>query len=165
MDLTAHCTLSRDEMEHRRLQAAQELLNGVPQSRVARKFGVSRTTASRWGRALSVRGIESLRKRRAPGRPSRLKPEQWADVVRLYAAGPRAAGFDADRWTTARLAAVIEARFGIRYDPDHVGRIMHRLGLRQKAGSSRTSGATSSRTDFYSSPSVASGSSTYRPTV
>jgi transposase len=23
-------------------------------------------------------------------------------------------------------------RFGVRYDPDHVGRIMHRLGLRQR---------------------------------
>jgi transposase len=24
-------------------------------------------------------------------------------------------------------------RFQIRYDPDHVGRIMHRLGLRERA--------------------------------
>ena len=35
-------------------------------------------------------------------------------------------------WTTARFASAIEARYGIRYDPDHVGRIMHQLGLRQR---------------------------------
>jgi transposase len=31
-----------------------------------------------------------------------------------------------------RFAAAIQARFGVRYDPDHVGRIMHRLGLRER---------------------------------
>ena len=50
----------------------------------------------------------------------------------MFAAGPRAFGFDKDRWTTARLAQAIEGRFGTRYDPDHVGRLMHRLGLRPK---------------------------------
>ena len=51
----------------------------------------------------------------------------------MYHAGPRAAGFDADTWTTARFADAIFARFGVRYDPDHVGRIMHRLGLRERS--------------------------------
>jgi transposase len=51
----------------------------------------------------------------------------------MFAAGPRAHGFETDRWTTARLARAIEARFSIRYDPDHVGRLMHRLGLRPKS--------------------------------
>jgi hypothetical protein len=40
-------------------------------------------------------------------------------------------GFPDDRWTTARLAVAIEARFGVRYDPDHVGRLMHKMGLRK----------------------------------
>jgi transposase len=125
--------LTRDEMERRRLAAAQELLNGVSQARVARKFGVSRTTASRWQRALAGdETLESLRKRRATGRPSRLSPEQRAEVAAMYAAGPRAWGFDAERWTTARLSDAIHHRFGVRYDPDHVGRLMHRLGLRKR---------------------------------
>jgi transposase len=119
-------------MESRRLLAAQDLIEGISQSQVARKFGVSRTTASRWHRALNGRGVEALRKRRAPGRPSRLSAEQRVRIVEIYAEGARAAGFDSDRWTTARLAVAIEARFGIRYDPDHVGRLMHRLGLRER---------------------------------
>jgi putative transposase len=119
-------------MESRRLLAAQELQRGSSQSQVARRFGVSRTTASRWFRALSGNGMEGLRKRRAPGRPSRLTSEQLKLVTELYQLGPRAAGFDADRWTTARFADAIQLRFSIRYDPDHVGRIMHRLGLRER---------------------------------
>jgi transposase len=132
METAAQGILTRDEMESRRLLAAQDLQNGLSQSQIARKFGVSRTTASRWHRALHGRGVESLRKRRATGRPSRLTGEQRTGVVELYQAGPRAAGFANDRWTTGRFAAAILQRFGIRYDPDHVGRIMHQLGLRAR---------------------------------
>jgi transposase len=132
MDTVAESLLTRDEMESRRLMAAQDLQTGLSQSQVARKFGVSRTTASRWNRALSGRGVEALRKRRAPGRPSRLNADQQAGVADVFKAGPRAAGFESDRWTTLRFAEAIHARFGVRYDPDHVGRIMHRLGLRER---------------------------------
>jgi transposase len=132
MDTATPGTFTRDEMESRRLLAAQDLQTGLSQSHVARKFGVSRTTASRWNRSLSGRGIDALKKRRAPGRPSRLNADQLSAVKELYLAGPRAAGFDSERWTTAKFADAIMARFAIKYDPDHAGRIMHRLGLRER---------------------------------
>ena len=132
MDTAAQSLLSRDEMESRRLLAAQDLQTGLSQSQIARKFGVSRTTASRWNRTLSGKGVESLRKRRAPGRPSRLSADQLKVLTDIYQVGPRASGFDTDRWTTARFADVIFTHFGVRYDPDHAGRILHRLGLRER---------------------------------
>src|ERR1700733_5491870 len=89
METAAQGILTRDEMESRRLLAAQDLQRGLSQSQVARKFGVSRTTASRWYRSLSGRGMESLRKRRAPGRPSRLNATQLGDVAEVYRAGAR----------------------------------------------------------------------------
>jgi len=119
-------------MESRRLLAAQDLQNGLAQHQIARKFGVSRTTASRWHRALHRKGVESLRKRRATGRPCRLNREQQQGVAELFRAGARAAGFVDDRWTTVRFAAAIQLRYSVRYDPDHVGRIMHQLGLRSR---------------------------------
>jgi transposase len=138
METAAQGILTRDEMESRRLSAAQDLQRGLTQSQVARKFGVSRTTASRWDRALSRRGMDGLRKRRAPGRPSRLNAEQLQLAAELYRSGPRTAGFQTDRWTTERFAGAIRARFGIQYDPDHVGRIIHRLGLRERVRSHRS---------------------------
>jgi transposase len=132
MDTVALSVLTREEMEQRRLEAAAELQRGLPQSEVARKFGVSRTTASRWRRALDGRGVEALRRRRATGRPCRLNAQQFSVLRDLYQSGPRAAGFDTDRWTTTRFAEAIFGRFGVRYDPDHTGRIIHRLGLRPR---------------------------------
>jgi transposase len=137
METVEDSLLTRDEMESRRLIAAQDLQRGLTQSQVARKFGVSRTTASRWCRALNGKGLDSLRKRRAPGRPSRLNTEQLTGVAELYRLGPRASGFETDRWTTGRFAEAIFMRFGVQYDPDHVGRIMHRLGLRERSRTRR----------------------------
>ncbi|HEV2445356.1 MAG TPA: helix-turn-helix domain-containing protein [Candidatus Sulfopaludibacter sp.] len=150
-------------MESRRLLAAEDLQRGLSQSQVARKFGVSRTTASRWCRALNGSGVEALRKRRAPGRPSRLSVDQLRGAADIYHAGPRSAGFDTDRWTTARFAEAIHARFAIRYDPDHVGRIMHRLGLRERLRTRRRA-VESIYTPRYSSAPIMSHSE-ISPTV
>jgi transposase len=124
--------LSREEMESRRLAAATELLGGLSQSKVAQKYGVSRTTASRWARALNNQGVDGLRKRRATGRPSRMRPEQLAQLREIYSEGALASGFESDRWTTSKLADVIEHKFNVRYDQDHVGRLLHKLGLRTR---------------------------------
>ena len=131
METVLEASLNRDEMETRRLEAVQDLQRGLTQSNVARKFGVSRTTASRWNRALQQNGAEGLRKRRATGRPSRLGREQLQMIPDIFAQGAIIHGFPDSRWTTARIAAVIEARFGVRYDHDHVGRLMQKLGLRE----------------------------------
>ena len=125
-------SLTRDDMETRRLAAAQELLTGVTQSQVARRYGVSRTTASRWHRSIVHKGLEGMRKRRATGRPSRLTADQVDTIRSMYFEGAMTHGFSTDRWTTGRLAAAIEKQFGIRYDRDHVGRLMHKFGLRER---------------------------------
>src|SRR5665213_2945683 len=125
-------SLTRDDMETRRLAAARELLTGVTQSQVARRYGVSRTTASRWHRSIVHKGFEGMRKRRATGRPSRLTAGQVDGIRKIYFEGAAAHGFSTDRWTTSRLAATIDREFGIRYDQDHVGRLMHKFGLRER---------------------------------
>jgi len=125
-------SLTREDMETRRLAAAKELLAGATQSQVARRYGVSRTTASRWHRSIVHKGFEVMRRRRATGRPSRLTADQVEGIRRMFFEGALAHGFANDRWTTGRLAIVIEKQFGIRYDQDHVGRLMHKFGLRER---------------------------------
>ncbi|MDP9055216.1 MAG: helix-turn-helix domain-containing protein [Acidobacteriota bacterium] len=119
-------------METRRLAAAKDLLTGVTQSHVARRYGVSRTTVSRWHRSIVHKGFEGMRRRRATGRPSRLTADQVDGIRQMYFEGAAAHGFPGDRWTTGRLAAAIDKQFGIHYDQDHVGRLMHKFGLRER---------------------------------
>ncbi|HKW97978.1 MAG TPA: helix-turn-helix domain-containing protein [Bryobacteraceae bacterium] len=142
MNIAAQISLTREEMEQRRLEAAQDLLNGLSQSKVARKYSVSRTTASRWYRALSSNGVDSLKRRKATGRPSRLTAAQLARVSEIYRERAIAYGFADDQWTTARMAAVIESQFGVHYDRDHVGRLLYKLGLRERRPKMRHATAT-----------------------
>lgn len=130
--LTREDLLSRDEMERRRLGAAQDLLNGATQAAIARKYQVSRTTASRWHRSVVHSGVTAMHKRRATGRPSRLTADQVDAIRKMYFDGASAHGFSTDRWTTGRLAESIQRTFGIQYDQDHVGRLMHKFGLRER---------------------------------
>src|ERR1700724_3995466 len=94
---TTFDSLNRDEMEKRRLEAVQDLQRGLTQSSVARKFCVSRTTASRWNRALQQKGVEALRKRRATGRPSRLSREQLQLIPDIFTQGAVVHGFPDNR--------------------------------------------------------------------
>jgi transposase len=122
--------MTRLELEARRMEAIPDLDSNTMQAEIARRFGVSRTTVSRWKRA---RGRGSALKRLPPpGRPPRLGPAHVAICTELYALGPRASGFDGENWTQDRFAKVIHDVSGVEYDPDHVGRLMHKWGLRSK---------------------------------
>lgn len=112
--------LTRDEMETRRLRAAELLQSGVSQSKTARELRVSRTTASRWAHTLAAAGREALRKRPAPGRPPRLTAKQQRALRELYRA-------DRDKWTCYRMVDVILDHFGIRFHRDHAGKFLKRF--------------------------------------
>jgi transposase len=43
--------------------------------------------------------------------------------------GAMAHGYQTELWTTSRIAEVIERTFGVRYDRDHVGRILRGMGF------------------------------------
>ena len=77
-------------------------------------------TTTRWARALRAGG--TLESRKATGRPCRLSGEQLRGLYSLWETRAR--------WTTASFAEAIRLAVGVKYDPDHVGRLIVRLGLR-----------------------------------
>jgi len=80
-------------------QPRRELLNRLTQSQVARRFGVSRTTASRWQRSIIVKGVDGNAQtpRDGPAQPS--QADQVETIRVMYCEGARAHGFSTDRWT------------------------------------------------------------------
>ena len=64
----------------------------------------------------------------SPGPTPRLSPDQRARLPELLAWGAEAYGFLGDVWTAKRVATVIEQEYGVRYHPDHVGRLLRALG-------------------------------------
>src|SRR4051812_26417460 len=106
--------LTREQMEERRLVAAR-LLRGkqASQAAIAREWGVSRVSVTRWKQQLDQDGLRSLRRRAAPGRVSALTAAQWRHLFRILGRGAPGAGFETDRWTRRGMGAVIRRGCGV----------------------------------------------------
>ena len=123
--------MTRAELEARRLSAIPDLQGDVlSASGIAKRYGVSRVTVYRWQNAIIANGENGLKARRTPGRPPRMTPKQMNSAARLFRIGPGIVlNAATHRWTQRLFAKAIYQQIGIKFSDDHVGRIMHRLGL------------------------------------
>lgn len=119
---------SARELERRRRRALELLDRGLKLRQVARLIGCDASSVMRWRDAREALGDEGLKVVAPPGRPKKLTDAQLRRLEKLLLKGPLKHGYTTELWTTQRVADVIERAFGVRYDPDHVGRILHRLG-------------------------------------
>jgi transposase len=124
-------------LEHRRRRALTLLKEGLSLNGVSRRLACAASSVMRWRNAFRRRGDQAFEVRSSPGRPPKLTSLQQRRLVRLLLAGPLAQGYRTDLWTTARIAEVIQKRFAVRYHPDHVGRLMHKLGWTPQKPESR----------------------------
>jgi putative transposase len=112
------------QLEERRLEAGRLLPAGqLTQAEIARRMGVSSWTVSQWANKLreSPTGLRALRSRPKTGRPPRLSPQQWQEVLTTLAQGAAKAGFETDRWTLPRVRALILERWGVASHVDYLG--------------------------------------------
>jgi transposase len=123
--------LTPEQLEERRLVAGRLLRAGrLSQAEIARRLGVSRMAVSQWAEQLthSPPGLAALRRRPKPGRPPRLTPRQWRELLDVLAEGAMRSGFETERWTLPRVRAVIERRFGVTYHADYLSVRLRDLG-------------------------------------
>jgi transposase len=119
---------SADLIADRRRRALGFLDEGLSLHEVARIIECNASSVMRWRDARRKRGDEVFAVRFSPGRPPKLSTAQKRKLGKLLLKGAMARGYSTSLWTTARIANVIEKEFGVRYHPDHVGRLMSWLG-------------------------------------
>jgi transposase len=120
-----------DWKEGRRLRAWALARDGWKQRDIAAALGVTEGAVSQWLKRGRAGGVEALRRRpppgAPPGAPPKLARDRLARVPALLARGAAAFGFRGDVWTCPRIAAVIEATFGVRYTAAHISRLARAL--------------------------------------
>jgi transposase len=92
---------------------------GLPPGEAAQHFRVSRRTLARW-LARHRRG-ESLADRPRSGRPPKLAPTQYPELVAVVQAQPDA--------TLPQVATRLAAATGVHLSPSHLSRLLRRLQL------------------------------------
>jgi len=117
------------ELERRRRRAIALLERDLPVHVVADRLGVDRRSVRRWKRAYRRNGPGGLRAQSIPGRPARLTARQRRTLVGWILKGPEVAGYRNGLWTCRRVVAMVRARFGVTYHPDHIGRLLRACGL------------------------------------
>lgn len=114
--------------EWRRFRAAELHEEGWTGQEIAVALGVSAGAVSQWLKRRREGGLEAWRAQPPPGPTPRLTAEQRDQLPALLTYGAEAYGFLGAVWTTKRIAAVIEREYGVRYHPDHVGRLLRAAG-------------------------------------
>lgn len=121
--------LTPAQLEERRLAAARLFARGRrDQSGIARELGVSRQSVSRWFATWRADGRAGLKARAKTGRPPKIDAARWARLEAVLARGAVAAGFDTERWTLRRVAAVAERTLGVRQHFRSFSRLLHARG-------------------------------------
>jgi len=119
---------SPDLIADRRRRSLSLLDEGFSLHEVARRVGCHASSVMRWRDEYEKRGEESLAVRFSPGRPPRLTERNLKLLGSLLLKGAVANGYRTEIWTTKRIAEVIARKWKVRYHPDHIGRLMARLG-------------------------------------
>jgi transposase len=116
-----------DCREARRLRGWELHQQGWSQRQIAVELGVTQGAVSQWlKRAREGGGQDALHRRTAQGRRAALTDEQFTQLPALLACGAQSFGFPVDKWTTIRVAALLERVFGVSYHPSHVSRLLRK---------------------------------------
>ena len=119
--------------EHRldlRLRAMELLSEGTTIERTAGICEVGATTVKRWLDTYRAKGAWALiSKGPYKGAPPRLSEEQMNELADIIETGPEAADLDTGVWTSPIIAELVKRRFGIKYHPSQIRRILHKLGF------------------------------------
>jgi transposase len=97
---------------------------------IAGSLRVSTKPVCQWRRAWRAGGEAALASKGPGGNPCKLDTGQLARLRAALDAGPVAYGWDCDqRWTLARVAALVMRLSGVSYPLRGVSFLLHRLGF------------------------------------
>lgn len=120
--------LSQDELEKRRMKAADFFTRGKSQSFVYKKLGVSRAAVTQWYAKWKEGGKDALRRGKY-GRVSMMSKEEEKKLQKDILKGAKGCGYDTDYWTLRRLTDHIKKETGISYKDRSVWHTMERFGF------------------------------------
>ena len=120
----------RARREMVRLEAAEMFGQDVDAALIARALRVSAKSVYQWRRAWRAGGEAALASKGPGGNPCKLEAGQLARLRAALDAGPAAYGWEQDqRWTLARVAALVLRLFGVSYSLRGMSFLLHRLGF------------------------------------
>jgi transposase len=111
--------------------ALAHVMDGATRSEAAHLVGMDRQTLRDWVHRYNSEGLAGLWDRPHPGPPTRLTPEQLAELAVIVEAGPNPDEHKVIRWRRVDLQAVIEKCFNVKLHERSVGKVLKKLNFRK----------------------------------
>jgi len=111
------------------------ILEGQRPGWVTEVLGLTRMSLSRWIHAVNQGGLEALKPRPRPGRPTRLEPKVQKALEIHLEKSPQEFGLNRAQWDGPTVVAHLRRHFGITLKVRQAQRWMHHLGYRLKRAS------------------------------
>jgi transposase len=121
-------TAARARREAVRQQAAALFERALSTSQIAAQLRVSDKSVREWRRRWAAGGTAALTSAGPGGAGCKLSTQQRDLLAAALDEGPVAHGWADARWTLARVAELIERRFGVGYTLRGVSYLLHRMG-------------------------------------
>lgn len=102
---------------------------GYKQRQIAQMAELCQSRVSEILKLHREKGESGLLIRSAPGAKPKLGAAQQEQFKALLRAEAKASGFPTDGWTLRRVAQVVEKNFGVRYSPEHIRRLLKKMGF------------------------------------
>ena len=119
---------ARARREAVREQAAAMFEESRPTPLIASELRVSEKSVREWRRRWIAGGAASLASSGPGGSDCKLSGQQQKHLAGVLDEGPVVHGWTDARWTLARVAEVIERRFGVTYTLRGVSYLLHQMG-------------------------------------
>lgn len=113
----------------KRIHALLYIVEGKSVAEVSELLHLGEQTVRDYVHRFILKGAESLRYRRPPGRPPRLNKSERKELAELITAGPEAAGYAAAGWTAVLVQDLILCRFQVVYHPHYICNLLDQLGF------------------------------------
>ena len=132
-DLRAYARRAADPRSAARAYAIANALEGMTRAEAARLAGMERQALRDAVARYNAEDLAGLHDRPKPGRPSGLTEGEQATLAALILRGPDPERDGISSYTREDLAELIWERFGKRYHPSSLSKILRRMGFsRQK---------------------------------
>ena len=107
-----------------RIMAILAVLDGVTYTQIASILKVCEESIRLWVNAFLLSGVEGLKSRKPPGKPSNLTKTQRKELDKIITDGPAKAGFPGACWRSPMIQSLIYERFGVFYSVHYISQLL-----------------------------------------